>query len=326
MTLEFGAPLWLAALLVLPLHWLLTRTRAGGIAYPRSGELGRGAARARWLARTPDLLRALVLSTIVLALARPRTPGAVVEERTAGVPIVIALDVSSSMLIEDFGPRNRMTVAKQNVARFVEMREDPVGLVAFAAEALTLVPITTYDAVTINALRSLRVGLLEDGTAVGEGLAIAINRLRQAPGESKVIILMSDGESNRGQIDPVQAAQAAALNGIQVFTIGVGSRGIARVPVARGPNGIRYARLPVGFDESLLREIARITGGQYFRATDPRALRDVYARIDQLVQTPLETRRRVLYTEWHVLFLVAAAALLVMEWLLRGSRWGAVPA
>ena len=328
MSLEWADPLWLLALLALPLHLALAhaRRRARGAAVlGAEAFIAGGAPRAGGLAAAPLLLRLLALTCLALALARPRTPAAAVEERSEGVPIVIALDVSSSMLAEDFRPRNRLTVAKQSVASFVAAREnDPVGLVAFAAEAITVVPISSYDPVIVNALRSLQVGLLEDGTAIGEGLAVAVNRLRRVPGRSKVVVLMSDGESNRGEIEPIAAAEAASQNGIQVFTVGVASRGVARVPVASPDGGVRYAQLPVGFDESLLREVARITGGQYFRATNAAALRQVYARIDALVKSPVETRRRVQYTEWYPLLLLAAAACLIGEWLLRGSRWGVV--
>lgn len=326
MTVEWGAPAWLWLLLAVPVYGYLLLVRAGtALPLPRAGALHRER-RAAWLARLPDLLRVATLGALVIALARPRTPGATVEEAGEGVPIVVALDISSSMLAEDFRPRNRLTVAKQNVARFIAAREgDPIGLVAFAAEAITLVPITTYDPVLTRALEALQVGLLEDGTAIGEGLAVAVNRLRRAPGESRVVILMSDGESNRGEIDPIEAAHAAAALGVRVHTIGVGSSGTARVPIERTPQGIRYGELAVGLDETLLRQIAEITGGVYFRATDPRALAAVYARIDQLVVSPFESRRRVLYREWYLALLIAASGLLVAEWLLRGSRWGALP-
>lgn len=327
MSIAWSIPhaLWL---LVLPALYLLWARRGGvGLTHPAADSLAAPAAGfgLTWAA-APSLLRALVLTLLILALAGPRTPGGVVEERSAGVPIVIALDVSSSMLAEDFRPRNRLEVAKQTIARFIAGRpDDPIGLVAFAGEAITLVPITTYDAVLRSALQGLRVGLLDDGTAIGEGLAIAVDRLRRVEARDKVIILMSDGESNRGAIEPLQAARAAAAFGIQVHAIGVGSRGVARVPVGRAPAGFRYAELPVGIDEPLLREIAEVTGGRYFRATSPEALREIYGRIESLVATPLDTRRRVLYREWSQWLLTAAAALLAAEWLLRGSRWGVVP-
>ena len=326
MTLEWLAPAWLWLLVALPAYgYLLLRRRGPGVAFPRGAAFG-ARSRDRWIASIPDLLRVATLALLVVAVARPRTPGRTVEESGQGVPMVIALDVSSSMLAEDFRPRNRLTVAKQNIARFVSAREDdPIGLVAFAAEAITLVPITRYDAVLTRALGVLQVGLLEDGTAIGDGLAVAVNRLRRVQGESRVVILMSDGESNRGEVDPVDAARAAAALGVRVYTIGVGSQGTARVPIARTDAGIQYGEVAVGLDESLLTRIAEITGGVYFRASDPSALAQVYARIDQLVKSEVETTRRVRYTEWYLPVLLLAAALLVAEWFLRGSRWGAMP-
>ncbi|HET8656532.1 MAG TPA: VWA domain-containing protein [Longimicrobiaceae bacterium] len=324
MTLQWMHPLWLAGIPVVLLLAVLAARRSPAVPLPRAERLTERAV--GWLGRAPGLLRLLALVLLLVALARPRTPGAVVEEHTNGVPIVVAIDVSSSMLAEDFPPQNRLAAAKRTVGDFVAQRpDDPIGLVALAGEALTVVPVTTYHPVLLAALRDLRVGLLEDGTAIGDGLAIAVNRLREVPAHDRVVILMSDGENNRGSIEPLQAAQAAAAFGIQVYTIGVGSRGVARVPVERGPNGLRYAQLPVGLDEQLLRSIARTTGGRYFRATDPATLRQIYAEIGRLVKSPVETRRRVLYTEWYLPVLALAAAALVLEWLLRGSRWGVVP-
>jgi Ca-activated chloride channel family protein len=294
---------------------------------PRAGRLRRaGVAGPRWAGPTPLVLRTLTLALLIFALAGPRTPGAVIEEHTEGVPIVVALDLSSSMLAEDFLPRNRLLVAQQTIARFVGQHpDDPIGLVAFAGEAITVVPVTTDHAVLLDALGTLRVGLLEDGTAIGDGLAIAINRLRRAPGRSKVVILMSDGENNGGSIQPLEAAKAAEALGVELFTIGVGSEGVARVPVERTRQGLRYAQLQVGLDETLLREMAGLANGQYFRATNPAALRSIYDRIGGLVKARVETTRRTLYTEWHIPLLLLAGLLLTAEWLLRGSRWGVVP-
>jgi Ca-activated chloride channel family protein len=325
--IQWAHPLWLLALLI-PVALLVWQWRgSAALPLPRAGRLRReGIAGPRWAAPAPLVLRALTLTLLIVALARPRTPGAVIEEHTEGVPIVVALDLSSSMLAEDFRPRNRLLVAQQTVARFVGQHpDDPIGLVAFAGEAITVVPVTTDHAVLLNALGTLRVGLLEDGTAIGDGLAIAVNRLRRAPGRSKVVILMSDGENNRGEIAPLDAAKAAAAFGIEVFTIGVGSQGIARVPVERTPAGLRYQELRVGLDETLLRDVARLAGGQYFRATNPQAMRAIYDRIGALVKARVETTRRTLYTEWSLPLLLLAGLLLALEWLLRGSRWGVVP-
>lgn len=264
--------------------------------------------------------------SLIVAIAGPRTGARVVEETSQGIDIMIALDVSSSMLAEDFAP-NRLGAAENTVARFIDARtHDRIGLVAFAAEALTQVPATGDHAILAQALGNVEVGMLEDGTAIGLGLATAANRLKQAGGQSRVIILMSDGENNRGSVDPRSAAKAAAAFGIRVFTIGVGSRTRARIPVAITANGtLRYAWMPVSIDEPLLNEIARTTGGRYFRATDQRALERVYSEIDRLVKTNVKVRRYVRFSERYLPFLLAAAVLLVAEWCFRATRWGRVP-
>lgn len=324
--LSWGEPVWLVGLLLVPAYiWWMRQGRVGALPLPSVGRITAASSRSRVLAFLPLALRALVLALLVVALARPRTPGQVIEDATAGVPIVLAIDISSSMLAEDFQPRDRLEVAKQTVASFIEGSSDPIGIVAFAGEAITVAPVTTYRPVLLNALRGLEVGLLEDGTAIGDGLAIAVNRLRSLSAEDRVVVLMSDGESNRGEIAPREAAAAAAALGVRVFTIGVGSESVARVPVERVDGNVVYAELQVGLDEELLRDIAAMTEGRYFRATNPAALREIYEEIDRMVATPIEERRRVLFNEWYLPVLLAAGLALAAEWLLRGSRWGAVP-
>ena len=329
MRFGFANP-WALALLPLVVLWLLRLRRARGeaVVFSRAPTLAAiGSRRAAVLGAVPEILRALAFAVLIVALAGPRTSATVVEEEAEGIAIMIAVDVSSSMLAEDFQPRNRLGAAKQTVARFVQGREhDRIGLVAFAGEAITRVPATVDYAVLTAALDNLEAGQLADGTAIGLGLATAANRLRRTPGESRVIILMSDGENNRGNVDPRAAAKAAAEYGIRVFTIGVGSRGVARIPVARTPTGmLRYGFLPVSIDEPLLREIASSTGGRYYRATDTRALRAVYAEIDRLVKTKVEVRRYVRFTPWYLPLLLAGAALVLLEWCFRATRWGRVP-
>jgi len=193
------------------------------------------------------------------------------------------------MLSEDFAPANRIDVAKQTAIEFVrERRSDRIGLVAFAAQALTQVPITTDYAVLEQALRDLRIGMLEDGTAIGTGIATAANRLRRAPGKSRVIVLLTDGVNNRGMVDPRTAAQAAATFGIRIYVIGVGTRGEAPVPTGQGLEGLRYQMMPVEIDEPLMTEIARMTGGRYFRATDSQSLRHVFDEINRLEKESVE--------------------------------------
>ncbi|HET7460855.1 MAG TPA: VWA domain-containing protein [Longimicrobium sp.] len=328
MSVELAHPWALLLLIAVPFWWWrVRRARDAGIVFSRAATVKRlGTRGAAFLGILPEILRTAALVSLILAIAGPRTGARVVEETSQGIDIMIALDVSSSMLAEDFAP-NRLGAAKNTVARFIDARtHDRIGLVAFAAEALTQVPATGDHAILAQALGNVEVGMLEDGTAIGLGLATAANRLKQAGGQSRVIILMSDGENNRGSVDPRSAAKAAAAFGIRVFTIGVGSRTRARIPVAITANGmLRYAWMPVSIDEPLLADIARTTGGRYYRATDQRALERVYGEIDRLVKTNVKVRRYVRFSERYLPFLLAAAVLLVAEWCFRATRWGRVP-
>ena len=321
--LGFGAPWALALLGVVPAWiWWRRRTRPA-LGYPRV-YLVRAVRRppARWSAHLPDALRVLVWVALVLAVARPRVGSAVVETESEGITIVLAIDISSSMLALDMQPHDRIGAAKETVVRFVRARpHDRIGVVAFAGEAITQVPVTLDHAVVERAVSQLRVGMLEDGTAIGTAIATAANRLRRTGAGSRVLVLLTDGENNRGQVDPVTAARAAAAYGIRIYTIGVGTEGVAPVPVAQGPFGLEYANRPVRIDEPLLRRIAAIGGGQYFRATDAGALEEIYRRIDRLERTPVRVRRRVEYTEYGRIWLVLAAGLLLAEWALRVRRY-----
>jgi Ca-activated chloride channel family protein len=218
-----------------------------------------------------------------VAAAGPRLGGVRTELRTEGIAIVLAVDVSSSMLAEDFAPQNRLDVARQTAIEFVRGRaSDRIGLVAFAGQAITQVPITTDYAILERALLELRVGVVEDGTAIGTAIATAGNRLRRAPGRSRVVVLLTDGENNRGTVDPRTAADAAATLGVRIYTIGVGTLGEAPVPTGQGLQGLRYQTLPVEIDEPLLTDVARATGGRFFRATDRESLRGIFREIDRL--------------------------------------------
>jgi Ca-activated chloride channel homolog len=330
MSFGFAHPWLLLLLLLIPAYaWLARARRPAALTFSRASLLGRFAARgAAVLSRAPDWLRALAFAAAVLAAASPRTGAAVVDVDADGIAIMLVIDISSSMLAEDFAPNNRLAVAKQTVGDFVRGRQyDRIGLVAFAGEALTQVPLTIDYPVIFQALEQLQAGtgMLEDGTAIGTALATAANRLRHASGESRVIVLLTDGENNRGEIDPRTAAQAAAAFNIKVHTIGVGSEGMAPIPIASGPFGVQYATLPVSIDEPLLRDIAATTGGQYFRATNEAALDSIYERIDALETSTVQVSRYVNYSPHHLPLLAFALLALVGEWGLRASRWGRVP-
>lgn len=259
------------------------------------------------------VLRGLVLVLLIAALANPVRAIRDQERRSDGISIVLALDISSSMLAEDFEPDNRITVAKRELARFAEGRDaDRLGLVAFAGEALTVVPGTLDHAVLLQAVRNLEVGQLEDGTAIGTALATAVNRVGEERG-SRVVVLLTDGDNNRGQIEPLEAAAAARALGVRVYTIGVGRRGTAPVPIGRTRFGYQYANMEVNVNDELLEAMAEATGGLYFRATDPAGLAKIYERIDALETIPLEERRKAERVSARADVLLLALAALLLE-------------
>lgn len=298
-TLQFYTPWALALLLVLPLWWALRRRRRpSAIAFSRTGVLAKGPRTGERITRAIFILRNVALAGLVLALARPRSTAQVENVTSEGINIALAVDLSSSMLAEDFRPRNRLAVAKARLKEFIAARDsDRIALIAFAGEALTQVPLTTDYPILLQAVDNLQAGQLEDGTAIGLGIATAANRLRDAPGRSRVMILMTDGVNNRGSIDPLTAARAASVYGIRIYTIGVGTVGMAPVPVGRGPGGLIYEMQPVRIDEALLSRVATMTGGRYFRARDAVALRRVYEQIDLLERTTVQSRSYVRYSE-----------------------------
>ncbi len=314
-----GVPAALGALIVLPVVWWLRR-KAAVQALPFSAldtvtaALPRPSRVRRWLGR----LRLIALAGCVLALAHPYARGAARRESRDGIDIVLAFDISSSMLAEDFQPLNRLEVARTQVKEFVRLRDsDRIGLVSFAGEALTQVPLTADHDLVLAAIDGLQPGQLDDGTAIGTAIATASNRLRTAHGHSKVLVLLTDGVNNRGQVDPRTAARAAAAFGIRVYAIGVGTEGMAPVPVGRGLFGLRYETQRVEIDEALLTEVARATGGRYFRAKDAAGLERVTREIDRLERTPTLARRSLPRSEWYVLPASIALVALVLEaWLL----------
>jgi Ca-activated chloride channel family protein len=323
---RFEDPMVLSLLAVLPLilwaHQRRTRQSAT-IRYSAVEAIkAAGGGVGRWRHRIPLALRGLAFAALVIALARPQTGITSENVLTEGIDIALVLDVSSSMLAEDLEP-NRLEAAKAVAADFVAGRQnDRMGLVAFAGQAFTQAPLTFDYGVVQSLLGELDVGMIEDGTAVGMGLATAVKRLQASPAESKVVILLTDGRSNRGEIGPVTAAQMAQALGVRVYTIGAGAEGTARVPVADPFGGTRYATVRVDLDERTLREVAELTGGRYFRATDAESLAAIYAEIDDLETTEIEVENFTQFGEEFPLplgigFLLLAAELGLSRTVLR---------
>ncbi|MDH3289786.1 MAG: VWA domain-containing protein [Gemmatimonadota bacterium] len=324
----FARPLLLLLLAAIPVWWWLrSRRRQPSVPYSDVTQVTQIGSRRRWLAELPVGLRSLALGAWIIAAAGPRAGDAADETTSAGIDIVMAVDISSSMLAEDFLPSNRLDVAKEQSVAFIDGRTfDQIGLVVFAGEALTRVPITVDYDVLRAAVRSVGVGELEDGTAIGTAIATAANRLRRSPGASKVMVLLTDGENTRGVLDPRTAAEAAAAFGIRIYTIGVGTEGEARMPIGRGVQGqLRYQTLPVRLDEPLLRDIAQLTGGRYFRATDPEALSRIFGQIDRLEKTPVVVTRYAHFEEGFRLPLLVGLGALTLELLVAATVVVRVP-
>ena len=323
-----ASPGWLLLLLLLPVGWVWSRRRRRRAlvlpALATAGDLPR-----TWRERlraAPEILRALVFVLGVLALARPQQLEAGRPVTTSGVDIVLALDASGSMKAEDFQPRNRLEVAKQAAIEFVGDRpSDRIGLVSFAGQAVTQAPLTLdHDAVE-DAIERVQIGALAEGTAIGTALATSVNRLRPSDARSRVVILLTDGVNNAGQIDPLTAAETARALGVRVYTIGVGTTGEAPYLLEDPRFGRRYVRVVVRIDEDVLRDISGRTGGRYFRATDPQALAAVYEEIDRLERSPLSGRRPVVRLDRYLWLVLPALGCVVLEGILRGTLFRRLP-
>lgn len=266
------------------------------------------------------LLRLGALSLIILGLARPQTVDVTSRTKsTQGIDIVIAVDVSGSMLARDLRP-NRLEALKRVASDFVKERPtDRIGLVVYAAESYTKTPVTSDKGIILNAIRDIKYdNVLQDGTAIGMGLATAVNRLKESKAKSKVIILMTDGENNSGFLEPRTAAEIAKEYGIKVYTIGIGTNGMAEMPYAYAPNGgFLYRMMEVKIDEKLMRDIANTTGGKYFRATTNTKLNEIYDEINKLEKTDVEELKYFNYDEKYRSLILLAGALLLFEFLLR---------
>ena len=277
-----------------------------------------------WVKLKPLLfvLRLLALSALIVAMARPRTVDISSKTKTTkGVDIVMAIDVSGSMLAKDLKP-NRMEGLKVVAESFVEARpNDRIGLVVYASEAYTKTPVTSDKAVVMDAIKSIKYdNVLEDGTGIGMGLSTAVNRLKESKAKSKIIILLTDGVNNAGFIEPETASDIAKEYGIKVYTIGIGTNGMAEFPYAIAPNGqFLFKMMPVEIDETLMRSIAKNTGGKYFRATSNKKLETIYDEINKLETTEIEELKFYDFDEKFRPFVILAALLLLIEIGLRNT-------
>ena len=277
-----------------------------------------------WLRHVLFALKVLAIVFLVTALARPQSSNSWQTYTSEGIDIMLALDISGSMLARDFSP-DRLEAAKDVATKFIlERPQDKIGLVVFAGESFTQCPLTTDQAVLVNLMRDVHSGMLEDGTAIGLGLANAVNRLKDSPGKSKVVILLTDGVNNRGMIAPVTAAELAKTYGIRVYTIGVGTYGEAPYPV-QTPFGIQLQNVPVEIDEDVLKQIAATTGGQYFRATDNNKLKQIYQEIDQLEKSKIEVKHFSKKQEQYFWFALIGMLLLIAEGVLRYTVLRKIP-
>ena len=276
------------------------------------------------LRHTPVAVRFAALAVFIVALARPQSVADKQNVTTEGIDIVLLLDISGSMLAEDFSP-NRLEAAKQVAGDFIDGRtNDRIGLVIFSGESFTQCPLTTDYPVLKNLLREIKFGMVVDGTAIGMALANGVNRLKESKAKSKVMILLTDGVNNLGEIDPITAAKVAATFGVRVYTVGVGAQGEAPFPVET-PFGTRRQMRPVDLDEKTLSAVAEMTGGKYYRATDNRKLRAIYQEIDRLERTRIEVTAYKRYTELFASWLTLGLILVAVEIGLRGSVLRKIP-
>lgn len=264
----------------------------------------------------PFILRIMTLVLIIFVLARPQSTNSWQNVTTEGIDIVLALDISSSMLAEDLKP-NRLEAAKTVASNFISGRpNDNIGLVVFSAESFTQCPLTTDHTVLLNLFGGIKSGMIEDGTAIGLGLATSVSRLKDSKAKSRVIILLTDGTNNRGDIDPVTAAELAKTFGLRVYTIGIGTRGKAPYPFQTA-YGVQYQNIDVVIDEEPLKQIAGITGGEYYRATDNNSLKGIYTEIDKLEKTKFNVKEYSKKNEEYRLIALIGLLLLLAEMLLR---------
>ena len=320
--MEFASPkiLWFLLLLAPLTAYYIYRTRQGGAAVSVSTTASVKRAPKGWryyLRHIPFILRCIALTLIVIAMARPQTAEHNSKTNSEGIDIVLAVDASTSMLAKDFNP-DRLSVAKEVGAEFIADRTgDRIGIVVFAGESYTQSPLTTDQSSLQTMIGRIRSGIIEDGTAIGNGLATSINRLRESDAKSKIVILLTDGVNNRGEISPLTAAQIAKEMGIKVYTIGIGKQGTAPFPMfdERGRE-VDVVNMKVEIDEKTLRQIAELTGGEYFRATNKQTLEAIYEQINTLEKSKVEIENFTIHHEEFLAFVLWALAALFLEFII----------
>jgi Ca-activated chloride channel homolog len=326
--MQFQSPEFFFLLLLIPILFALQKFRKKSVLRFSSLSFVKSTKQAQPKAIRAFLftLKAIALALLVAAFARPQEIEVEREFDTKGIDIIMTLDVSGSMLAEDFKPENRISVAKQEARRFVQGREnDRIGLVVFARKSYTQCPLTLDYHVLDSLLSEIDVGLIKDGTAIGLGIATAVNRLRTSEAKSKVIILLTDGENNAGNIDPITAAELASSFGIRIYTIGIGRGGLVPFPIEDPIFGKRYVQAEVKVDEATLRRIADITDGVYFSAGDADALQRVYKKIDAMETTEVKVKEFSTYHELYHWFLVPSILFLLLQILFTNTIFLKVP-
>ena len=318
-------PWCLLVLAVIPLiaYWRIRRRgREPALRFPELTPLAALApslwARLAWL---PFAIRMLAVALLIVALARPQKGAAGEEIVAEGVDIMLVIDVSSSMLAEDFRPQNRLHVAKEVVADFIQKRDnDRLGMVVFARHAFTKTPLTLDHDILLTQLEDVAIGIVPDGTAIGNAIASGVNRIKNSDAKSKLMILLTDGENTAGEIDPLTAARLAKTFGIKIYTVGVGRGGLVPYPFRDPLYGVVYQNVEIPIDEENLTRIADTTGGRFFRARDAESLKAVYSEIDSLERTQIEQVQYVRYTELAPRFMTAALLFLALELTLSRTR------
>ncbi|MBR4837593.1 MAG: VWA domain-containing protein [Bacteroidales bacterium] len=320
--MEFASPYFLYILIIIPLlvvwYIFLGRKHQAYVKFTDTSFFT-GLPRS-WKVYVRHVLFALemcALALLIVALARPQSSSKNQKINVEGIDIVLTMDISSSMLAQDLKP-DRLEAAKNVAADFVKGRPgDRMGLVVFASETFTQVPLTTDHSMLLNMLKDMKCGMLEDGTAIGDGLASSVSRLKDSEAISKVVILLTDGDNNAGSVDPATAAEMAKIFGIRVYTIGAGTRGTAPYPVQTPFGGIQYQQIPVNINEPLLQQIADETGGKYYRATSNEKLQQIYDEIDQLERSKIEINEFTRVHEEFLPLVIWSLALLLLVFILR---------